>query len=275
MRLQIKKLSIYPIKSCHGLDVTEFQIGESGPQIQIGKTTIGDREWMFVDSEGKFVTQRTFPKMALLKPVLQDQRFYLEILGSKFEIPIQEKAVPRKTVSVWGKDIDAALIESPLNEAVSDFLNQNLQLMHFDSVSNREILVKGKGMNAQTRFTDSQAYLIFTEESLKDLNSKMKEPIGPERFRGNILLSGAEKPYAEDDWQILGSDRVAFEMTKACARCKIITVDQDKGEIPSSEPLQVLAKHRRRETAVYFGQYFLSRSYGEILKVGDQLLVGG
>jgi uncharacterized protein YcbX len=271
LSLKVESLAIYPIKSCHGVEVRQFQIGESGPQLQIGEKTIGDREWMFVDSEGKFITQRSFPKMALLRPQIEDQKFYLQLGSEKFEIPLNDSDGSRQIVSVWGKEVDAFLPKLPLNEAMSDYMGFAVRLAHFDHLSSREILIKGKGQNAQTRFTDSQAYLILTAESLQDLNSRMEHKISANRFRGNVVLSGGRVAYAEDEWKALGNSSVDFEPTKACARCKIITVDPNTGEIPNSEPLVVLSKYRRIETAVYFGQYFLSRSYGEILKVGDRL----
>lgn len=271
MKMKVEKLFIYPIKSCGGLSVPELQIGESGPQIVAGSSFIGDRQWMFVDSDGKFLTQRSLQKMALLQPAINRDRFFLEVEGKSFEIPLDLKNPRRMQVSVWGKEIDAALVEGPLSEAVSQFLGLPVQLVQFDSRSDREILVKGKGQNAQTRFTDSQAYLVVTRESLKDLNAKLEHPIDERRFRGNIFLSGASKPFAEDDWQVLSNDAVDFESTKACARCKVITVDPDTGKIPTSEPLVALSQYRKKETAVYFGQYFLSRSYGETLRVGDWL----
>lgn len=271
MSLTVKSLSIYPIKSCAGLDVSNFQIGNAGPQVQLGSHWVGDREWMFVDSEGKFLTQRSLQKMALLRPLLKDNRFFLQIEDQSYEIPLETQSELRKQVSVWGKLVDAALVDSPVSRAVSQYLGLVTELVHFDSQSHREILVKGRGQGAQTRFTDSQAYLVLTEESLKDLNSRLREPIGANRFRGNILLSGAPKAYAEDSWPELKSERLHFESTKPCGRCKIITVDPEQGQIFSSEPLQALSQFRRQESAVYFGQYFLSRSYGETLKVGDQL----
>jgi len=271
--LTVRSLNLYPVKSCGGIKVSEFQIGESGPQISVGNSFVGDREWMFVDANGKFLTQRSLQKMALIHPLIEDGRFFLQIEKQKFEVPLQPEKVKRQIVSVWGKEIDAAVVDDDLSKAASDFLGTSAQLVHFDSLSQREILVKGRGMNAQTRFTDSQAYLVVTEESLKDLNSRLKSPIGYERFRSNILLSGSKEPFAEDRWQHLGHEALVFESTRSCARCKIITVDPESGKIPSPEPLTVLASFRRRETAVYFGQYFLSRSYGEVLKVGDHLEV--
>lgn len=271
MKLTIKELCVYPIKSCSVIVTNEFQIGEAGPEIRLSSGVLGDRQWMFVDEEGKFLTQRTLPQMALMKNSIQNGKFFLNIEGQDFEIPLSLKDAPRAQVSVWGKEVDAALVEGVLSQAASDFLKKPVRLVQFDQKSDRESLLKGRGLGVQTRFTDSQAYLVVTEESLKDLNSRLKNSIGANRFRANIVVSGADKAFSEDHWSALGNDKVIFEATKACARCKVITVDPMTGQIPDSEPLVALSKFRKKETAVYFGQYFLSRSFGETLKVGETL----
>jgi hypothetical protein len=268
--LKVEKLFLHPIKSCGGIEVSEFIIGESGPQVSLGSSVIGDREWMFVDEEGKFLTQRSLTSMALIRPILEKSRFFVELQGQQFEIPLEESSA-RTTVSVWGKEVDAAVIKSPLNEAVSDFLKKPVQLVHFDSVSSREALIKGRSLGVQTRFTDSQPYLMVTAESLQDLNSRMNSSVDFQRFRPNVVLSGARSPFEEDHWRYLGNESVIFESTKACARCKIITVDPQTGKIPTPEPLVALSKFRKKESAVYFGQYFLSRSFGETLQKGMKL----
>lgn len=51
---------IYPVKSCAGVRVERLTIDETGPKM--------DREYMIVNEEGDFITQRQKPKMALIKP---------------------------------------------------------------------------------------------------------------------------------------------------------------------------------------------------------------
>lgn len=269
MSLRVARLFLYPIKSCGSLEVEQFQIGESGPQLVLADKTIGDRQWMFVDPDGKFITQRTLPAMALLKPRLLGSRFLLDIQGKDFEIPLGSSS-KRKTVSVWGKEVSASVIEGEFNQAASQVVGKPLQLVRFDEQSDREVLKKGKGLGVQTRFTDSQPYLVVTEESLRDLNSRLSVSIDADRFRPNIVLAGAEKPYVEESWSSFGQGPVILEGTKACGRCKIITVDPKTGKIPSSEPLLVLSQYRKKDASVIFGQYFLSRSFGETISKGDR-----
>lgn len=271
MSLKVSGLFLYPIKSCAGLSVAQFVMGEEGAEIALPSGRVMDRGWMFVNPDGDFQTQRNHPAMALLKTGIENDRFFLEVADRRFEIPLALENPRRKRVQVWGKQIDAAVVEGDLSKAVSDFLKTPVELVQFDSQCKREALVKGKGIGVGTRFTDSQPYLVISEESLKDLNSKLTTKIGPERFRANIWISGAGYAYREDQYKSLDHDSYSLEATKPCARCKIITVDVSTGRIEDSEPLKVLAQYRRRETQVYFGQYFISREYGAVIRQGDPL----
>lgn len=49
------ELYVYPIKSTYGIKVTEAEIGPFGFKY--------DREWMLVDEENNFISQRTQPKV--------------------------------------------------------------------------------------------------------------------------------------------------------------------------------------------------------------------
>ncbi len=276
--LKIQDLAIYPVKSCAPLALSQFRIGAAGPEAAVNDQWIGDRQWMFVDPDGKFVTQRSLSQMALIQPVIEENKLKLQINSQGFEIPeakVNDKKNVRKTVSVWGKVIDVRQVSKEISQAASDFLKTPVELVFYDERSEREALIKGKGLGVQTRFTDTQPYLVISQESLENLNSRLTTPITADRFRANIVLSGTSQPFAEDEWTHFGNSLVDFEATKACSRCRIITVDPQAGQVLSGEPLKVLAQFRRKEnekqTQVYFGQYFLSRSFGQFLKVGDSL----
>jgi uncharacterized protein len=272
MSLIVTRLNIYPIKSCAGMSVPSFQIGEEGPELVYPAGKVTDRGWMFVSPVGDFQTQRNLPQMALLFPEMDAGKFYLKVSGKKYEIPLKLDNPERKDVQVWSKKLNAAIVPGEASQAASDFLKTEVQLVQFDSKCYRETLLKGKGMGVGTRFTDSQPYLVASEESLQDLNTKLTSPIGHERFRANIWIQGAKYPYREDQFLNLEHANFQLETTKGCARCKIITVDESKGQIDSQEPLKVLAQYRRKETQVYFGQYFLAKEFGATLQMGDELI---
>jgi len=55
----LSEINIYPIKSCHGISLTEAAIRQRGLEC--------DRRWVIVDRDGNFLTQRKWPRMALVK----------------------------------------------------------------------------------------------------------------------------------------------------------------------------------------------------------------
>jgi uncharacterized protein YcbX len=91
------------------------------------------------------------------------------------------------------------------------------------------------------------------------------------RFRPNIVIRGADTPYAEDTWRQIRIGDVHFSVVKACARCVTTTTDQATGA-RGSEPLVTLAAYRRVSRGVLFGQNLIHAAPGRI-KVGDPVQV--
>ena len=71
-------LFIYPVKSCGGIKLSETHLLETG--------LAHDRQWMLVDADGRFVTQRTHPAMALIQTTLEDDVLRLRAPGMGTDI---------------------------------------------------------------------------------------------------------------------------------------------------------------------------------------------
>ena len=54
--MKVHSLFVYPVKSLSGIEVTSFNTDDFGP--------VGDRRWMIVDDDRRFVTQREHPELA-------------------------------------------------------------------------------------------------------------------------------------------------------------------------------------------------------------------
>ena len=64
--MKVKSISIYPIKSLKGINMNSHETFEEGFK--------WDRRWMLVDEQGKFITQRSYPQLSLLKcSISEDQ----------------------------------------------------------------------------------------------------------------------------------------------------------------------------------------------------------
>jgi molybdenum cofactor sulfurtransferase len=107
--------------------------------------------------------------------------------------------------------------------------------------------------------------LTISRSSLNRLNELIKADGGKaaqaEVFRANIVVAenpdyppGLEDPYAEDDWRYLQIGQQYFEMLGACRRCQMVCIDQQTAE-RDQEPFTTLAKTRRFDGRVYFGEH--------------------
>ena len=63
----LTELNLYPIKSCAGISLRKATLTEAG----LMSEQIYDREWMVVDAQGEFLSQREYPRMALIQPTIK------------------------------------------------------------------------------------------------------------------------------------------------------------------------------------------------------------
>jgi molybdenum cofactor sulfurtransferase len=107
--------------------------------------------------------------------------------------------------------------------------------------------------------------LTISRSSLNRLNEQIKsnggKAVRADVFRANIVLAedstsrpGQERPYAEDDWRMIRVGDQFFEFLGPCRRCQMVCIDQDTGQ-RNAEPFSTLAKTRRHDGKVFFGQH--------------------
>ena len=87
---------------------------------------------------------------------------------------------------------------------LSDFLEQDLlDLVNFgDDLEPRKVsLVDQKSNNArdfdEIIYSDYSPYMLISEKSLEDLNSRLKNKVTMRHFRPNFVAKDVSKPYAE------------------------------------------------------------------------------
>lgn len=271
--LVLSGLYIYPIKSAAGLAVDGASMTERGLQ--------HDRRWMIVNADGKFMTQRQFPRMALIRVQIQDGVMTLSVSDSKgssaptiapLSLPLIPDPEAPLTVEVWG-DRCLALSMGPEAQAwLSDVLGLPCTLVYMPDESDRPTDHGRFGASHQVSFADAYPYLLISEASLADLNQRLPSPIPMNRFRPNLVVRGCDA-FAEDQWNTIRIGDVSFQVAKPCSRCTIPTVDQATAE-RSPEPLKTLATYRHWDGQIWFGQNLLHNQMGT-LTVGDRLEIMG
>src|SRR3546814_4400179 len=99
MPATISSLHSYPVKSCAGMNHQRAAITSAGLEL--------DRHWVIVDRHGIFMTQRTYPKMALIQPGIDAANLTLTAPGMPaIIVPRQTACEPSDAVPVriWAAD---------------------------------------------------------------------------------------------------------------------------------------------------------------------------
>jgi uncharacterized protein len=265
MRATLTALAIYPVKSCRGIGLSEVALESTGLS--------GDRHWMLVRPNGRFVTQRELPRMALVGTTLDARALTLTAPGLPPLVVWRDAGGESREVTVWkfdGRGIDCG---DGAASWLSEFLETPLRLVRFDASVPRTCNPEWTpGTHAVTEFSDGFPILVISRASLADLNARLPKALPMERFRPNFVIDGVD-PYDEDRMHELRADGVTLRMAKPCARCAITTTDQQRGERDGEEPLATLMRYRfdKKLRGVLFGQNVIPvAGVGATLRVGQE-----
>jgi len=262
--LFVQNLYLYPIKSLGGIAVQEAQVEEKGFKY--------DRRWMLVGPSGEFLTQRQHPQLALLQVALGKSEltvFSKVDPSQQISFDLELNSGKQMQVKVWGDEVAALQVSPEVSAWFADFLGMDAELVVMPESSHRKLDPRYAVQEESVSFADGMPYVMIGQASLDELNGRLADPVGMDRFRPNLVFSGSE-PYAEDQFKHLQIGEVEFQVVKPCARCVMITVDQEKGT-KGKEPLATLATYRSWGSKVYFGQNAVALTQG-IVRIGDELI---
>ena len=262
--MHVTKLYIHPVKSLGGISVPCCEVDRFGLH--------WDRRWMLIDDDNRFITQRQRPEMALIKARMEQDSVMLtgtdgtELIFSQRDFA--DGAVV--AVEVWDDICQARLGNAAMHQWLSDQLGCNGRLVFMPEDSVRAVDANYAGQGHTVGFADGYPLLLTQQSSLDDLNRHMTIDIGMERFRPNVVVSGAEA-WQEDQWRVVQIGSCIFDVVKPCSRCAIPTIDPaDASKQP--EVFRTLKEHRSRDGEVYFGQNLVPRGQGR-LSVGDSVTI--
>ncbi|MEU1806939.1 MOSC N-terminal beta barrel domain-containing protein [Streptomyces sp. NPDC019937] len=271
---ELSALHVYPVKSLAGLAPGAAVVEPWG--------LAGDRRWMVVEPNGRYVTQRQQPRLALASAeLLPGGGVRLSAEGRK---PLRvtapgpgDPSAPSRAafpVMLARTEVEVVPAGAEADAWFSDFLGTGARLVHLDDPTRRRPLTPEYARGGETvSLADEFPLLLTTTASLHALNSLIAQgdhpdegPLPMNRFRPNIVIDGTA-PWAEDDWRRIRVGEVVFRVCKPCSRCVITTTDQSTGE-RGKEPLRTLARHRRVGDALLFGQNLVPEGTGT-LRLGD------
>lgn len=233
-----------------------------------------DREWMLVSPEGRFITQREEPRLALVGTALQDDHLELSAPGlPQLAVPLQRSVRGASVeVTVWRDRVQAFDEGHAAASWLGEHLRRDVRLVRFDDARPRPTdPAWSHGLAGTSAFADGYPVLVLSRASLDDLNSRLPSPLPVDRFRPNVYLGGCA-PYAEDAIGALESQNMRLRIVKPCTRCIITTTDQAAGAPQGDEPLRTLKSYRWDDAlrGVTFGQNAIVERPGR-LEVGTLL----
>jgi uncharacterized protein YcbX len=265
-KARLSAINVYPIKSCAGHALSAADVEARGLRY--------DRELMVVDAEsGLALTQREYPRMALVKPRREETRLSLDAPGMKPLTLAIRQAGPALTVTIWKDHVASIDQGDEVANWFSRYLGLTCRLVCMASVTAR--LVNRDYAERETdvvSYADGFPLLVISEESLADLNARLATPLPMNRFRPNLVLSGSGIPFGEDYLRRFALGSTTFTVVKPCARCVMTTVDQQAAAFAGQEPLRTLADFRKGNKGVLFGQNLIHDGPGT-LAVGQQVQV--
>ncbi|MGR3984086.1 MAG: MOSC domain-containing protein [Gammaproteobacteria bacterium] len=265
MPLTISELSVYPVKSLAGYAVPQSALTRAGLR--------HDRRWMVVRADGEFLTQRTHPQMALLQTQVRDGRLVLSSFGmDEHVVPQAADGMARLKSRVWGDSVDAVELGAATDAWLSQALDTECKLVVFPDDQMRQCDPQYAAPGEHTHFADGFPLLVVSKASLDNLNAKLAQPVGIERFRANIVIDGCEA-HAEDAWPRMRVNGAEIRLVKQCARCSVPTVDPQTGALAGPEPIHTLSSYRARAGEVFFGMNAVVEREG-VIRVGDEVVVG-
>lgn len=260
--IRVAGLFIYPIKGAGAVEVEQVEVEPRG--------LAGDRRWMVVDADGLFVTQRTQPRLALVRMESDPAGWRAEAPGlGHVVVPAALESGPQIRVRVWNDEVEAIAGARELDRWFSELLQLACRLVFMPAGADRAV-DPHYGVGHQVSFADAFPILLVGQASLDDLNARLEKPVPMNRFRPNLVVDGAD-PYAEDGWEEVRTRGASLAVVKPCSRCVVTSVDQASGK-RGREPLATLATYRRFDDAVMFGQNAIPRRTGQVAR-GDSVNV--
>ena len=265
--LVVDSLHVYPLKGAAGFSPQSWLVDERGLR--------HDRRFMVVDADGVFISQRTNPRMALIRGEIAGDGLRISTAGGMIDVPFPLTNAPTLRATVWDDCFDVRIADPNASRMLSEVLHAPAQLVWMPDDCERLTSIKRGEPRRHVSFADAAPLLLTTTAALEELNTRLQRSgssaIPMDRFRPNVVVRGATSG-ADDHWRTLRIGSAAFRVSNACKRCKVVTIDQSTGEFAGNEPLATLATYRAEGPSVTFGQHMMAESSG-FISIGDLVAI--
>ena len=264
-RLALTGLRIrYPLKGGRGIEVSELEIGPFGPE--------DDRRWMVIDPDGSLVTQREVASLCQIGATPSVEGLTLTAPNrAPLTLPRPATGAPSRVVRVWADAVAGIDLGEEGPRWLTEALDRPVRMVYLPADADRRTDQNYDPSRTRVGYADGYPLLVVGTASLEDLNGRRPAPLPMNRFRPNVVVSGAA-PYAEDTWRDFAIGGLPFAGVKPCLRCQVTTTDQATGA-RAQEPLRTLATYRKDAGGgVRFGMNVVHRDQGRI-RIDDAVTV--
>nr|XP_058918537.1 mitochondrial amidoxime-reducing component 1 isoform X2 [Kogia breviceps] len=219
----VAELWIYPVKSCKGVSVKAAECTALG----LRSGHLRDRFWLVINKEGNMVTARQEPRLVLISPTCEGDTLTLSAAYTKdLRLPIKTPTTNAvHKCRVQGLEIEGRDCGEAAAQWITNFLKtQPYRLVHFEPHMQPRNSHQTEDLfrpTDQIPYSDASPFLILSEASLADLNSRLEK---------------------KDSWSELLIADVELKRVMACSRCILTTVDPDTGVMSRKEPLETLKR---------------------------------
>jgi len=285
---RVDKLYLYPVKSLAHIEVPQMDLGQCAGYLG----DIKDRQFMVCDLNGKFVTSRRYPQMALIQPKINGDNVELRYPGKQdCTVKIKTEGL-KKICNVWGDGCEGIDLGDDVGKWLSEIILEKPEgirfVYHHSPASSRPDRAEDSYLTPLMKngdkpyFADGCPYLLLSKPSVDNLNRVLKEKnvdleVEETRFRPNIHISGDFVAHAEDKWSYIKIGDSIFRNIKPCTRCVFTTVDPKTGtKDKGGNPLKALREYRSSEDPTEKKAYGTSPLFGINmgLEVGGRIEVG-
>ncbi|WP_336207075.1 MOSC domain-containing protein [Nonomuraea sp. LPB2021202275-12-8] len=244
----VRRLITYPVKGCAGIELTSAKLAATGLE--------HDRAFMVVDNDGDFRSQRGDPRLAIIRPAIDEDgsRLTLRAPGvADLHISV-DLTSPRCLVRLFGTPYRGIDQGADAAAWLSALLGGRRRLVRMPPEHDR---VTDGWTPGTSGYADSSPVHAVSQASLDELNRRLEVPLPMKRFRPNIVIDGWDEPHLEDRARVVAIGTAELGYAKLAIRCAVTMIDQDTGGKAGPEPLRTLARYRRAAGGgVAFGAKF-------------------
>lgn len=258
--LSISQLFVHPLKSAKSVQSEQLLLDQHG--------ALNDRRWMVVDRHGKFVSQRSVPSLCLVEAKLDSSNRLTLSAPSLPNCLVEFDSSDQIEVQIWNDGLIATDCGDIAAEWLSNHLAKPCRLVHLPSTATRQVDPTYAAIGTTVSFADGFPLLVIGQASLDHLNSQLATPIGMQRFRPNIVISGGTA-HIEDGWKEIKIGEVSLSLVKPCSRCVIPSINPQTAK-KRDDVIPTLSRYRRQGREINFGMNAIHKNTG-IIRLGDHV----